>query len=184
MINRIFLDLDQTLIHSLYVDKEETAENFKSWYKCFDHIDFTLNNYSEERYITFLRPSTFKLINECENLVGEENVFICTAATIEYACAINKGLGLGFPVERIYARDDLIYDCPKFEESNNILVDDHDFYFHLTNRFAPKIKFLHLKEENMIHIDEFNVMCKEDFLGQKEEEYFMNLLEQLKSRIQ
>lgn len=183
--NNIFLDLDNTLICSYYVSSEEQLERFKDWYgKYYDHIDFLCGG-PNERYITFLRPIAYDLIGRCERLVGEDNLYILTLAIEEYACYINNYHGLGIDKYKIYCRGDLCYEVPKFHESNNILVDNEDYWYHSMGNYNKK-NFLRLEHDNLIQIKpfaDFDIGNPGRFLEETENGYLDTLMKKIESRI-
>lgn len=183
-INRIFLDLDESIIHSFYISSDKQLEDFKDWYGCFDHIDFKVG--FNERIITFLRPIAYELIHECEKLVGEEELYILTAATLDYANYINANHGLGIDINRIYAREDWSWgDVEAFleENSNNILIDNEDYWYHSMGS-RNKRRFINLEHDNLIQIGEFNVKFKEEHSEEREQEELDRVLTLLKTRLQ
>lgn len=178
---RIFIDLDQCIIHSLYAPSDDVVENFRQRYRDFPYIDFEVWG---DRFVTFLRPVAHQLISECKNLVGDEGVYICTASVIDYAAQIIELHDLDIDISKCYAREDMLSgEVEEFKESTNILIDDNDFYFHIFNHHSPKVKFLNLTEDNLIQIKEFDVAFKHDYLGGKDEEVLLNVLEELKNKI-
>lgn len=91
----IFLDLDETLVNTQFY----TTSNS-------DRIKIVLGvdkRGREESYFVMPRPNVLQMLEECR-AVGP--TFIMTAATKDYALAINKVCGLGFSPEQIIARED------------------------------------------------------------------------------
>ena len=93
MINKIFLDLDETLIHTEFPQ-----------YASDKHLTFKLNG-SSIQYYTTIRECALELIEFSRNLVGKDNVYILTIATEDYANAINDIAGFGFDKDHIFSRE-------------------------------------------------------------------------------
>ncbi len=154
--NKIFLDLDETLIHSYYCNNDATVEYYINEYsENYGIIDYSLgpDAWSEgDRYVTVIRPMTFKLLNLCENLVGWENVYILTLGTIDYARTINRLAGFDVPHERIFTRESLFHIQDEFKNTNNILIDNESYSYHLEGDYN-KVNFLHgLAKEKYVNI--------------------------------
>ena len=93
MINKIFFDLDETLVYvSWAVELGQT------------HKTFLLD---ELEYNCIARPCAQRLIEFARMLVGEKNVFILTTATLEYAREVNRIEEFGFDDDHILAREEL-----------------------------------------------------------------------------
>ena len=120
MIKNIFLDIDETLIHSS-CDKP----GFRNDY-------LTLKFVEGRDLYTLVRPCADKAIQYAKNLVGFENVYILTTSTREYAEQVNWGAGWGFKNESIFTREDLrdalqhgiVTPHPTLADSNNVIVDN------------------------------------------------------------
>lgn len=93
MIKYIFWDIDETLIHTSFSDPNQ------------EHIHFKLGDGDD--YYTIVRPCSKRLIEFSRNLVGEENVFVLTAATKDYACKVNELAEFGFKENKILSREDI-----------------------------------------------------------------------------
>ena len=91
-INKIFFDIDNTLIFTDFSDPFQ------------DHITFTLDDH-DTMYYTIIRPCASNLINFSRNLVGHDNVYILTTAIEEYANKINELAGWGFEKDHIFCRE-------------------------------------------------------------------------------
>jgi len=92
MINKIFWDIDETLIHTLLDDPKQ------------NHVQFSLGD--SFTYHTIIRPCSHELIRFSRELVGKENVHILTTATRDYAQKVNELAGWGFDPKDIFARED------------------------------------------------------------------------------
>jgi len=91
MINKIFWDIDETLIHTLMSRPNQ------------EHIQLV---FDDHMYYTIVRPVSNELIKFSRNLVGKENVHILTTATRDYAEQVNALAGWGFNNADIFARED------------------------------------------------------------------------------
>jgi hypothetical protein len=119
MISKIYFDNDQTLSHTEY---------FPCSY--FEH-DFTFN-LGNDTYVTKVNPHTIPLLNFARNLVGEENVFMLTAATKPFAAEIDRLGGFGFGKEKILDRFDInrFLKTPKYQRpkdhlcTRSVLIDN------------------------------------------------------------
>ena len=128
MINKIFFDIDETLIHTFLSPPEQ------------GHIVFTLNKpYDVRPYYTIIRPQAQDIINQARNLIGRDNVYILTAAVKEYALKINELAIWEFREDQIFSREDLNHHSyptayggsakfPNFKiaNPNNVLIDNLD----------------------------------------------------------
>lgn len=94
MINKIFWDIDHTLI---FTDLSNPNQ---------EHIRFTLEN-DLNTYYTIIRPCAQRLIDFARELVGEDNVYILTTSTTAYANTINEKAGWGFERDHIIAREEI-----------------------------------------------------------------------------
>jgi hypothetical protein len=92
MINKIFWDIDETMIHTLMNDPKQ------------NHVQFSLGD--SFTYHTIIRPCSHELIRFSRELVGKENVHILTTATRDYAEKVNELAGWGFDPKDIFARED------------------------------------------------------------------------------
>lgn len=91
MINKIFWDIDETLIHTLMSDPKQ------------EHVQLVFDDHT---YYTIIRPVSHELIQFSRNLVGKENVHILTTATRDYAEQVNALAGWGFDNADIFTRED------------------------------------------------------------------------------
>jgi FMN phosphatase YigB (HAD superfamily) len=135
MINAIYWDLDETLVHT-----ELREPNQK-------HIRFALEDGGI--YYTIVRPCAKRLINFARELVGKEKVFILTSATKDYACEINSLAEFGFDEDHILAREDISNHrfatayggsavvASKYANIENVLIDNLDARYN-----QDKVSFL------------------------------------------
>jgi len=112
----IFVDIDETLMHAEldlgYIPEVPAVE--------------VHTHEPEETYLSALRPGAIKLLFDLR-AIG--HVYALTRATHDYACAMNKAQGFGFPEDRIYSRyhvknwrySKISFDIP---QGQNYLIDD------------------------------------------------------------
>lgn len=93
----IFVDLDETLIHTFMPAWGETPT------KDAEEVLVTSEGRTEP-YDTVLRQGALHFLQILRN-TGD--VYILTAATSDYAKAMNRHFGLGFVENQIYAREDV-----------------------------------------------------------------------------
>ena len=93
MINKVFWDIDETLIHTFLSEPKQK------------HVRFALEFGGV--YYTVIRPCSKSLIEFSRELVGAENVFILTSATKDYAREVNRLAEWGFPDDHIIAREEI-----------------------------------------------------------------------------
>lgn len=93
MINKIFHDIDECLLHTML---EEPDQN---------HISFNIND--GNTYYTIVRPEAKRLIEFSRSLVGKDNVYILTSSTEDYANKINELAGFGFDKDHIITREEI-----------------------------------------------------------------------------
>ena len=124
MINRIFWDIDETLIFTSINNKQE--QEFLNFI-----MDADLNH-----YYTIVRPCAKRLIDFSRTLVGQDKVHILTSSSREYAQEINRLADFGFNKEDIFSREDLedhtmialygalSYNPHIYANKNNVLIDN------------------------------------------------------------
>lgn len=95
MINKIFWDIDETLIHSIWGANEPPTQPH--------HVMVGENSL----YYVFERECAKELIAYSRHLVGLSNVFILTAASRKYAERVNELCEWQFPAENIISREDI-----------------------------------------------------------------------------
>ena len=154
-INRIFFDIDETLISTSVVDPNQ------------DCFPFSLEN-DPTAYYTIVRPCAQRLIDFARSLVGKENVHILTVATRDYARKVNELAGWGFNNEDIFAREDIESHSHTIvgAYSHSSLVVDPHIYAHPKNVIidnlpkaynSGKIGFIGIwnKPENYLQIRDY-----------------------------
>lgn len=118
---RIFLDLDETLINT---------ESLPASLNIIPIIggDVKTINLAEVDYNVSKRPFVQDFIEWCRKLVGNDNVYIYTAAVYTYAKKINDVHKLGF-------RDDQIFTCYDgklpidVHSTANLLIDNESLMY-------------------------------------------------------
>lgn len=156
-VDKIFWDLDETLIHTEL--SKASAE-----YKKFTLID--------GNYYAVLRPNALEAVNYTRSKYGEENVYMLTVATFEYAISLNRDtmFDLGFAHNQIFAREDLDFTSVlSFANKHNVLIDNLPHYSNY-----KKTKFIGITEA--IDTQYVNVP---NYYGDKEDSY--NLFKHIKS---
>lgn len=147
MINKIFWDIDETLIHTVM-----SAPNQ-------EHVVLSLD---DGNYYTMLRPCAKALIDFSRNLVGADNVYILTTATTDYAREVNRLAGWGFEHDHIIAREDIhnhTYSLAyagtgviPHKEANikNVLIDNLPF-----RQNAKKVDMIGITKDRYFHINDY-----------------------------
>jgi hypothetical protein len=133
MINKIFFDIDETLIHTAvsadYIEEFHAAPK-KHVFCCEGDL---------HTYHSCIRPCSNELIDLARELVGFDDVYILTQATKDYACEINVGAGWEFADANIIARADInaftsaylaspqnaVHDV---YDTSNVLIDNLPYY--------------------------------------------------------
>lgn len=98
MKNIIFVDLDETLIHTFLPAWGETPT------KDAETVSFISTEGREDEYDVVLRQGALHFLQILRN---KGDVYILTAATSDYAAAMNRHFGLGFTNNQIYSREDI-----------------------------------------------------------------------------
>lgn len=158
---RIFLDFDETLVSSFFCERPNMVNEYIDEIDGrYEYIVASLPSWNGGSVITFVRPLASELIEFCRELVGVENTSILTLGTNDYIQAALAKLveyypAFKFPPHRIYTREDIGYDCPIFKDTNNILLDNENYRYHITQ--SRKVKFLYqLPPEKFIQVAFFD----------------------------
>lgn len=120
-MNVVFLDLDESLISS------ERYHAIQHWNHDYLHhkIGKRITTYTSEgtkaEYNVLLRSGAKEFISE---LRKKYTVCILTSAEIDYACAINRILDLGFENDKIFARESMDYFPQEFRSIKSVLFDN------------------------------------------------------------
>lgn len=156
MINRIYWDIDETLIHT-----EMRPPNQ-------EHIILDLDD--GELYYTIVRPCAKDLIQFSRDLVGEDRVHILTTATRDYALEVNRLAGWGFKPEYIFAREDQANHRRGFSTAYggyHFEVDPH-IYAHKDNVLIDNLP----RRENQVKIGFIGIGKTEDTNYLKIRDYY------------
>jgi hypothetical protein len=89
----IFVDLDETLIHTVGLHTGRDMLNYKK-----------VSLSKHESYNTRLRGCSLAFLEAARK---KAKVFMLTVATKDYALAMNEAFSLGFKAEDIYSREDV-----------------------------------------------------------------------------
>jgi hypothetical protein len=125
MLNKIFIDLDETLISGSAASRYLTD------------CDFTIALEYGGVYDIKVRPSALDVIKLARSYVGLENVYLLTIATREYATEVSRLACFDFPSENIIPREEIhqatyktLYGGmnygtnTKISHSDNVLIDN------------------------------------------------------------
>lgn len=131
MIKRIFIDLDECVLHTT----ETEAIHRKDMVKPIPYM-FEWNGIKYTRWV-YERTFAKELFEFAKSVVGLKNVFILTTSVTPYAHALNEKLGFGVLPENIMAREDIekfkvsgcygsesYLCCDIVADPNNILIDN------------------------------------------------------------
>jgi hypothetical protein len=167
MINKIFIDLDECILHTLLRNPKQ------------EHIRFTLED-DENTYYTIIRPCAQKLIDLSRELVGKDNVYILTTSTTDYANTINEKAGWGFERDHIIAREEInrhliptAYGGSAYIEKegiahkDNVLIDNLPY-----EENVGKVKLIGILEDRYLKVrDYYGVNGTEDWLEEDAVEF-------------
>lgn len=146
MINCVFWDLDETLIHSM-------EESNNGNYDFSIHLDSGSWS-STETYYVKVRKDSKDVIDYSRKLVGHKNVFILTAATYDYALDICTKADFGFNIEQIISREQIKFfvrpQQSKYRNKNNVLIDNLPVYH---NR--DKLRVIGIGNDRYLHIEDY-----------------------------
>ena len=92
MIKSIFQDLDECILHSVNIHPGQ------------DCLHFDLED-DDHSYFTMVRPCAVGLFDFYRSLVGDNNVFILTTSTRDYASKIIELAGFNISDSNLLARD-------------------------------------------------------------------------------
>lgn len=150
MIDRVFWDIDETLIHT------ET----RCFGEGFGDVPFVIGG---STYYTKIRPCSMQLVEFSRQLVGHANVYILTTATREYAREVNRLAGWNFPHSHIFAREDLHehrYSMAyggyttvanrEVSSRNNVLIDNLP-----ARENWNKMSFIGIAQDRYLKIDDY-----------------------------
>jgi hypothetical protein len=156
MINRIYWDIDETLIHTTMRPPNQ------------EHIVLALNDGG--MYYTILRPCAKRLIEFSRELVGAARVHILTTATRDYAQEVNRLAGWGFKNDDIFAREDQASHSRNFPTAYGRYhseIDPH-IYAHKDNVLIDNLP----RRENQVKIDFIGIGKTENTNYLKIDDYY------------
>lgn len=159
-MNTIFVDLDETLIHTFIAFYGETPTK--------DAVQVPLDG---AKYDVALREGAHTFLERLRKL---GNVYILTAATRDYARAMNKHFNFGFNEADIYSREDVQYGqaVPEYFKGGKVYLFDN--LPRKENR--PKIDFLR-------PLGEVTYVQVEEFLNNRNHRWTENVIDQLVSNV-
>ncbi len=102
MINNIYFDLDQCLLHSsVNVDPKQSClvHNYNDW-------DDRKRKMVDNTYYTIIRPCAKGLFDFARGLIGEDRVYILTDSVLDYATTINNHAQFVDPT-KLLTREDI-----------------------------------------------------------------------------
>lgn len=172
MLNKIFIDLDETLICSSPQLREKKD------------CDFTIALEYGGIYDIKVRPSAHDVIILAHNYVGIENVYLLTIANREYATEISANANFGFTPDKIISREDInearfntMYGGYQYGTNLNIAHSDNVLIDNLLAREnEQKMIYIGIKPDRYLNItpyygrnfkDDDFYSSVEDFLLQK-----------------
>jgi len=151
MIKRIFQDLDECILHT-FVNSDPNQ----------NHIEFILGE-DMHTYRTIIRPCVKELFEYYNSVVGKENVYILTAATREYAEALNRLGEFGLDTDHIFTREDMSKYSHKsawsgessliahpLAHKDNVLIDNLPLVYNMS-----KIDFMNIAFDNYHKTSEY-----------------------------
>lgn len=170
-ISRIFFDLDETLIYTM-------IDEFPKDHEYLSVID---NSGLGPDYHFIVNPYAKDMIEYAQSLVGNENIFILTAAGKNYARKINSTAKFGFREENIFSYDDIrarkfqsgweLYNVIVHEDlkdENNVLIDNLPYRLN-----DDKCNFIGIRDVQNRYIQ------VRDFYGDATIDYFSLVKERL-----
>lgn len=148
MLNKIFIDLDETLICGSPQLREKKD------------CDFTIVLEYGGIYDIKVRPSAYDVINLANSYVGSKNVYLLTIATREYATEISTSACFCFPPENIISREDInkarfntIYGGSHYGTNANIAHSDNVLIDNLPAREnEQKMIYIGIKPDRYLNI--------------------------------
>lgn len=156
MINRIYWDLDETLISAYYFGG---GEEFP--------YDVGISVEGDIYHIK-INPFAWKVLNFSRNLVGPENVWLLTQGVRDYAHSAIRVCDLKFPTEQVLAREDIKHLAPRvmfdpefenpYKHKHNVLIDN------LPPRYnEDKMAILGIDQDRYHRVDDFYGIVNEYF---------------------
>jgi len=142
----VFLDLDESLIHTnVYKEKATTEREIEINIGSKKHPDV---------YVSQLRVGVHKLLEEIRALVGSDHVFMLTRSMWDYAARNNDMHKLGFQENQIYSREHIRRRVAVLrmeginEDSQSYLIDNLSM-FDLGEKFELMCRGLGFRNEHL-----------------------------------
>ena len=151
MIERIFQDLDECILHTF-------VNNVP--YDSTEYVEFKLGA-DMHIYHAVIRPCAKKLFEYYNSVVGKDNVYILTSATYDYATELNRLGEFGLDADHIFSREDIqqynvswrfgdIADLISLASPNNVLIDNLPSYLN-----KEKMSMMGITKENYHQTPEY-----------------------------
>lgn len=156
MTKVLVLDFDETLASSMYASNEKHADELLERYgQYWNGVKFRLPN--DGWYVSFIRSWSKELISYQQAILGLNNVCILSWGTNDYVLRAAHLLDLGIPAQNTFTREDIGYTVPRFENKNNVLVDNETYSYHQSGH-QNKVNFLYgLEPEKLVQVTDFDV---------------------------
>lgn len=146
MINKIFWDLDETLIHT-----HNYSDIGHDFIMTFDNGGWS----DPDIYKVKVHPAALNVLKFSRSIVGADKVFILTSATTDYAREVNSKAGFGFRDDQIIAREDisrLLKELPtEYDDENNVLIDNLPAKYN-----EDKLMVIGIGHSNYLEIDDYH----------------------------
>lgn len=157
MIDKVFFDIDNTLIHTEYEPFPDGIQDKR----------FTLGGHD---YYVVLREGAKEVVEYAQEMVGEGNVYILTAAIRSYTERILRLFDIKIPSENIFTREDVdnqscttiyggrvVYQNP-IGKYTNAMIDDLPFELN-----PNKVAFMNFDKENYLQVRPFYGVNRLDY---------------------
>jgi hypothetical protein len=156
MTKVLVLDFDETLASSMYASNEKHADELLETYGQYWHgVKFQLPN--DGWYVSFIRSWSKELISYFQMTLGLDNICILSWGTNDYVLRAAHLLDLGISPQNTFTREDIGYTVPRFENKNNVLVDNENYSYH-RGGYHNKVNFLYgLEPEKLVQVTNFDV---------------------------
>ena len=154
--NTLILDLDETLVSSLYASNEKHADELLERYSQYwAGVKFQLPN--DGWYVSFIRSWSKELIQYFQMTLGLDNVCILSWGSCDYVLRASNLLETGIPPNNTFTREDMGFTVPRFKDKNCVLVDNENYSFHRAGS-QNKVNFLYgLEPEKLVQVTNFDV---------------------------
>lgn len=188
-VNKIFVDLSETLISSIYCATATTLDNIRNQY--YPHglsSDYFSNGEEQGYYLVYYRPGFMQLMKGCYDLVGLSNTHIITHAEPDYVDSV----WYYSPLVRSSIYGSLVHNTPPiihlrdmsldysvYSESNNIIINDESYN---NSSFDRIRKSLNISPENHIQINPFDITTYSRN-SDREESYIRGILDKVNSAL-